>query len=71
MSADERNTWKRESIAPHPPFGATIVVWRELSDTREFLLLHRAHIGPDYEGEWAWTPPSTLGRWSPAADFEA
>jgi len=24
----------------------------------EYLLLHRAHRGPDYAGDWAWTPPS-------------
>jgi 8-oxo-dGTP pyrophosphatase MutT (NUDIX family) len=24
----------------------------------EVLLLHRAHHGPQYEGDWAWTPPS-------------
>jgi len=29
-----------------------------VGSAREFLLLHRAHQGPDYEGEWAWTPPS-------------
>lgn len=25
---------------------------------RTFLALHRAHEGPDYEGDWAWTPPA-------------
>ena len=24
----------------------------------EFLLLHRHHNGPEYEGDWAWTSPS-------------
>lgn len=24
----------------------------------EFLLLHRGQEGPDYEGDWAWGPPS-------------
>ena len=24
----------------------------------EYLLLHRAHRGPAYAGDWAWTPPS-------------
>jgi 8-oxo-dGTP pyrophosphatase MutT (NUDIX family) len=24
----------------------------------EYLLLHRAYRGPDYAGDWAWTPPS-------------
>jgi 8-oxo-dGTP pyrophosphatase MutT (NUDIX family) len=40
------------------PYGASIVVWRELDGSRQFLLLHRAHEGADYEGDWAWTPPA-------------
>jgi 8-oxo-dGTP pyrophosphatase MutT (NUDIX family) len=24
----------------------------------DWLILHRAHDGPAYEGDWAWTPPS-------------
>lgn len=35
-----------------------VVVYRRTSFALEFLLLHRAHEGPDYEGDWAWTPPS-------------
>lgn len=35
-----------------------IVVYRCKAGGREFLLLHRAHHGPHYEGEWAWGPPS-------------
>lgn len=41
-------------IAPDEPHGAAIVVRRG----REYLILHRAHHGPAYEGDWAWTPPS-------------
>jgi 8-oxo-dGTP pyrophosphatase MutT (NUDIX family) len=26
------------------------------------LLLHRSHHGPEYAGDWAWTPPSGA-RW--------
>ena len=41
-----------------PPYGAVVVVYREGGAGREFLLLHRAHHGPEYEGDWAWGPPS-------------
>ena len=33
-------------------------MWRRRGDGVELLVLHRAHHGPDYAGEWAWTPPS-------------
>jgi 8-oxo-dGTP pyrophosphatase MutT (NUDIX family) len=33
-------------------------VWRERDGGREWLFLHRAHHGPDYDGDWAWTVPS-------------
>jgi 8-oxo-dGTP pyrophosphatase MutT (NUDIX family) len=32
-------------------------VYRRTSIGIEFLVLHRAHFSPDYDGEWAWTPP--------------
>ena len=52
-------TWDGLPVAPEPPFAASIVVWREGADGREFLVLHRlAPGGADYEGEWAWTPPA-------------
>lgn len=51
-------TWDGEAIAPEPPYGAAVIVYRHSGAATEFLLLHRAHNGPDYEGEWAWTPPS-------------
>ncbi len=37
--------------------GVAIVVWRRGSHGPEFLVLHRSHEGPGYEGDWAWTPP--------------
>ena len=55
---DARTTWDGKLIAEDAPFGATIVVYRERAGKFEFLLLHRNHEGPDYEGDWAWTPPS-------------
>ncbi len=52
-------TWDGLPVAPEPPFTACVVVWREGAGGREYLVLHRlAPGGADYEGEWAWTPPS-------------
>ena len=51
-------TWDGLPISPDPPYGASIVVYRHVGAQLEFLILHRAHEGPDYAGEWAWTPPS-------------
>ena len=51
-------TWDGLPISPEPPFGTTIVVYRNAKQGIEYLLLHRAHDGAAYEGEWAWTPPS-------------
>jgi 8-oxo-dGTP pyrophosphatase MutT (NUDIX family) len=41
-------------VAPDEPHGAAILARRP----GEYLLLHRAHRGPGYRGDWAWTPPS-------------
>ena len=35
-----------------------MVVYRRVAGGLEFLILHRAHSGPEFEGDWAWTPPS-------------
>jgi 8-oxo-dGTP pyrophosphatase MutT (NUDIX family) len=51
-------TWDGLPVAREPPFACCVVVWRHGSGGREFLVLHRAHQGPDYAGDWAWTPPS-------------
>lgn len=53
-----RTTWDGLPIAAEPPFGATVVVHRRTPSGLELLLLHRAHHGPAYEGDWAWTPPA-------------
>lgn len=45
-------------ISPVPPFGASIIVYRYTQQGIEYLILHRAHDGPDFEGDWAWTPPA-------------
>jgi 8-oxo-dGTP pyrophosphatase MutT (NUDIX family) len=49
-------TWDGLPIAPDQPHGAAIHVRR--GGLGEHLILHRAHNGPGYEGDWAWTPPS-------------
>jgi 8-oxo-dGTP pyrophosphatase MutT (NUDIX family) len=51
-------TYDGKPIAEEAPFGAAIVVYRRRGSRLEFLLLHRAHNGPTYEGDWAWTPPA-------------
>ena len=51
-------TWDGLPITPEPPYGASVVVWRRSERGLEWLILHRHHHGPDYEGDWAWGPPS-------------
>jgi 8-oxo-dGTP pyrophosphatase MutT (NUDIX family) len=51
-------TWDGRSRADDPPFGASVIIYRQGRSGLEFLVLHRAHHGPGYEGDWAWTPPA-------------
>ncbi len=52
-------TWDGLPVAPDEPHGAAIVVRRPApGGKQEYLVLHRAHRGPAYDGDWAWTPPS-------------
>jgi 8-oxo-dGTP pyrophosphatase MutT (NUDIX family) len=51
-------TWDGVPVARERPFASCVVVWREGKAGREFLVLHRAHFGPDFAGDWAWTPPA-------------
>jgi 8-oxo-dGTP pyrophosphatase MutT (NUDIX family) len=37
--------------------GALVVVYRRGERGLEYLVLHRGHSGPAYEGDWAWGPP--------------
>jgi 8-oxo-dGTP pyrophosphatase MutT (NUDIX family) len=62
-------TWDGQPIASEPPFGATVVVYRLTPTGPEFLVLHRSHHGPDFEGDWAWTPPA--GARLPGESIEA
>lgn len=54
----ERTTWDGQPISPEKPHGVTVIVYRRIAGEPEFLILHRAYNSPDYEGDWAWTPPS-------------
>lgn len=54
-------TWDGQPVSPVPPHGAAVVVAARNAEGFRVLLLHRAHYGPSYEGDWAWTPP-TGGR---------
>jgi 8-oxo-dGTP pyrophosphatase MutT (NUDIX family) len=58
MSEPAPTTWDGLPASKVKPYGAAIVVYRKKDGEVEFLLLHRAHHGPDYMGDWAWTPPS-------------
>ena len=58
MSGWPEKTWDGLSVSREAPFGAAVHVWRRSVDGVEWLLLHRAHHGRDYEGDWAWTPPT-------------
>ncbi|HEV2590357.1 MAG TPA: NUDIX domain-containing protein [Gaiellaceae bacterium] len=51
-------TWDGLPVADENPHASSVVVWRRSATGCEYLLLHRAHHGPEYEGEWAGTPPS-------------
>ncbi len=53
-----RTTWDGLPISAERPFGVTVVVYRRGAAGLELLVLHRAHHGPAYEGDWAWTPPA-------------
>jgi 8-oxo-dGTP pyrophosphatase MutT (NUDIX family) len=59
VAAVQKYTWDGLPIAPDEPHGAAIMVRRPAApDGHEYLILHRAHLGRDYSGDWAWTPPS-------------
>jgi 8-oxo-dGTP pyrophosphatase MutT (NUDIX family) len=45
--------------AAEKPYGSAVIVWRAGTHGLEYLILHRnTDQGADYEGDWAWTPPS-------------
>jgi 8-oxo-dGTP pyrophosphatase MutT (NUDIX family) len=62
-------TWDGLPVARERPLACCVVVWREAAAGHEFLVLHRAHFGPEFGGDWAWTPPA--GARQPGEDPEA
>ena len=58
MTPFPETTWDGLPISPEKPYGVSVLVWREGAEGREWLVLHRKHHGPDYAGDWAWTPPA-------------
>ena len=54
----EFTTWDGQPVSREPPHGATVVVAALAPDGWRCLLLHRAHHGPSWDGDWAWTPPA-------------
>ena len=54
----ERTTWDRIPISAERPYGATAVIFKRSSSGLQLLMLHRAHQGANFEGDWAWTPPA-------------
>jgi 8-oxo-dGTP pyrophosphatase MutT (NUDIX family) len=63
----QRTTWDGHPVSREKPYGASVVVWRDIEGERELLVLHRrAPGGPDFEGDWAWTPAAGArlpGEW--------
>lgn len=51
-------TWDGLPVSRQKPYGASVVVFRVNGNDIELLMLHRGHLGTDFEGPWAWTPPS-------------
>jgi 8-oxo-dGTP pyrophosphatase MutT (NUDIX family) len=62
-------TWDGMPVAREKPVAVAVVVWRTGPEGRGYLLLHRHHHGPDYEGDWAWTSPA--GARQPGEDPRA
>ena len=52
-------TWDGLPVAREKPRVVAVVVCRRGDrGTIEYLLLHRAHHGPEYAGDWAWGTPA-------------
>jgi 8-oxo-dGTP pyrophosphatase MutT (NUDIX family) len=66
---EEYTTWDGEAVSRDRPHGATVVVAARSPRGWRYVLLHRGHHGPDWEEDWAWTPPS--GSRKPGEDLGA
>ena len=51
-------TWDGEPVSRERPHGSTVVVASRGPQGWRYLLLHRAHHGRAFDGDWAWTPPA-------------
>jgi 8-oxo-dGTP pyrophosphatase MutT (NUDIX family) len=51
------------------PLGVAVDVWRRSESSIQFLVLHRAIWGADFEGDWAWSTPG--GGLDPGEDPRA
>jgi 8-oxo-dGTP pyrophosphatase MutT (NUDIX family) len=67
--SEQFTTWDGEPVSRERPHGATIVVASRVADGWRYALLHRAHRGPAWDGDWAWTPPA--GSRKPGEDVTA
>jgi 8-oxo-dGTP pyrophosphatase MutT (NUDIX family) len=67
--SDQFTTWDGEPVSHDRPHGATIVVASRAPEGWRYVLLHRAHHGPAWDGDWAWTPPT--GSRKPGEDITA
>ena len=56
--AGGRTTWDGMPVSREVPHGASIVEFRRRPTGPGLLMLHRSRHGPDYAGDWAWTPPA-------------
>ena len=65
----EFTTWDGEPVSRERPHGATVVVASRAPQGWRYVLLHRAHRGPAFDGDWAWTPPA--GSRKPGEDLTA
>jgi 8-oxo-dGTP pyrophosphatase MutT (NUDIX family) len=62
-------TWDGLPVGSGNPVAVAIVIWRRSARGREYLILHRHQGGPQWEGDWAWTPPA--GARQPGEDRDA
>jgi hypothetical protein len=66
---EEFTTRAGEPVSRDRPHGVTIVVASRAPQGWRYLLLHRAHHGLGWEGDWAWTPRT--GSRKPGEDVTA
>lgn len=58
MSEKLDTTWDGLPISPEPPHGTAVIVYKRAHGQRLYLILHRAQVAAEFEGDWAWGPPA-------------